>query len=326
MVLIRKAEPVEVLNLSLFDAHIVVDVRSREEYDVGRLASSLSCPALPPPHTDALAAHLMLKFAEMLAAAPPERYNVVVLVHGSGDLSAQFVHFLAARLQTALARSLQATPSAPSEAGNGQALEKESECGLPEQLYRSCEEIWLVEYEAFATAFPSLCRPVKWDAMHPTPRFIAPELYLSSRGSVYEEYWSDFGFTHFVTHAHPKVTSEFPVGLPCLCCDVPDRQDNDITSLMSAVAIYVCQAARVGGRVLLRVRGRTVSTACAAAYLCARGEPLTSALSTVAQAFRMKEIPLAQAVSQWAEHELPNVLTRLRQESSQSHLAALTAT
>eukprot|EP00048_Salpingoeca_helianthica_P022779 m.20325 g.20325 ORF g.20325 m.20325 type:complete len:338 (-) comp7800_c0_seq1:37-1050(-) len=321
MVLIQVAEPHEIFNLSLFDSHIVVDLRPREQYDKARLVSSLSCPALPPPYTDALATQLVHKFSEMINAAPPERYNVVVLVHGTTELSMDFAQFLASRLQTALARAL------PAEASAGQAAEDEDSesfvqavprhaaSGLPAPLFTKCERILLLQYEAFERFAPALCRPIAWTATNPTPRFICPELFTSSRGSVFEEYWSDFHFTHFITHAHPHVVNEFPSGMPCLCCDVPDRPDYNVSALLSATAEYVAHAARAGGRVLLRIRGRTVSSACAVAYLCVCGQPLPAALATVAAAYGLKGISLADTITDWVYRDLPGVLERLRNPS-----------
>eukprot|EP00047_Mylnosiga_fluctuans_P009073 m.261487 g.261487 ORF g.261487 m.261487 type:complete len:336 (-) comp24704_c0_seq1:268-1275(-) len=303
MVLIRAATGPEVFNLSLYDSFVVVDVRPPEQYRLGHLATSIACPC-PAAPVQTLAPAAIAQFLNVIEDFYPEHMSPLILVHDGSPACEQFARFLAGALAQAIDRALPA-PSSPTTSpavSAGEASPSFADAALA-RLY-TCTQVWLLDYAEFHAICPQLCDPaLRMQDLAPTPKYICPELLTCTRGSIQPAYYTWFGITHFVTHgpppAHEAVPDPARTGISSFFFYVNDSLEQDLSDMWTAVCGIIDAATRAGGRVLVRVHHRAMSSSCAVAYLVHCGIDIETALARVSAAYRMP-MRLAPRLRAWA--------------------------
>ena len=162
--------PVDVFNLSLFDSFVVVDCRPTDLYKIGHLATSVSCP---PPAEDwqSLETVLFEAFCKTVGEYLPENFSPLILVFDQDETnkSKAFVTFLGRLVEKFRFRSLEHHDSEPT-------------VSMVQSRLAKCYAVWLLDFGAFASQYPTLCDPaLKFDSMPATPRHIASDLFTCSR-------------------------------------------------------------------------------------------------------------------------------------------------
>lgn len=237
---VSSVEPELVFNLPLFESYFVIDTRSAELYETGRITTSMS---FPWDGDRDLAAFLMRVDAEY---GMPERRSPIVVV--GDELSAAFTAETAARLFAATRQALTGHE------------------GINRFLSRA-KAVWVVRggVAAFQQRFPSLCGLVAAGNMEPTPHWVAPNLFLGSRAVPHTAAsLMRFGVTHMIVSSECK---EIIPGVSYLRCAVKDEDDQDMAACWEDCLQFILAAHSVGGVVLVSLHGRSRSASVVMAWL-----------------------------------------------------------
>lgn len=290
-VTIENVEPWRVFNLSLFESFILLDCRTEEKHSLSRIVTSISCPP-PTGATNMSSSEMLESFCRILEDLSPENYSPIILIFDADQKSIKFAQDLSQLLCELLQDQLQSILS--------NQLIPEIRRHLFKRL-GSCRKLWLIDFESFAMEFPSYCvSTMTFHDLGPTPRYICPELISGTRGCDLLDCIDRFRISHVVTHRDRELESRLGPGITYISYTVTDSLGEDLSSLWSAYSDLSMQVRDVGGRILLRVHGRAMTSACAAAYLIASGWPIDSALSHCSDAYQLPNILMEQQLRQWA--------------------------
>jgi len=276
----REAE--DAINLPLFEGYLVLDPRTAIERAAHSVASSIACSM---QDIDALGWECWFARAAENADFSHDRPSPVVVLGGSISLA----HSLLSFLISCAARD---------------------PCSLPPSL-RSlsfyCRRIWFVRGGTSAVLACLPCLTASLQQL-PTPHVIAPGLLLGSRAVPWDRDYmcAGLGVTHVVV-AKGDASVSFPLsGIHRLELDVSDDAvDERVERLFAAWEAAVCfidGAVKAGGRVLVRVHGRSRSAGMVLAWM-ARAHCLPVAMA--ARILRSKcpsidwNLANLEAVVQW---------------------------
>eukprot|EP00048_Salpingoeca_helianthica_P019182 m.244505 g.244505 ORF g.244505 m.244505 type:complete len:404 (-) comp31398_c0_seq1:23-1234(-) len=351
MVSIHRKVPASVFNLCLYDSYLVLDVRPAEHHAVARVPTSVCCgvfaPTLSGPHEEIEVepAVLLQRLYQLIDEHTPEHFSPIVFVHDRTEASREMATLLATHLRTAILSFKQASTSGGAHSNSGESdtttAASAHVVGFPERV-RQCDELWLLDFDDFYAQFPRVCE----QDVRPTPRCIAPRVYVSSR-KVYAHTITDLGITDVITDAPfelheeqgPYVAAATPhqgagrgrqasasLSRPhhhaatftaVYCQRLPGYHaphgDEPPFALWTVAAAEMWTVVREGGCVLLHMPSHATALACAAAYLCLTGLTLADALGQVRTALRVTRMPLHESlpIMAWAQHELPTLVARL---------------
>ena len=287
---IRTVQAFHVFNLSLFESYVVVDCRAEEEYSLGHIATSLSCPApttISPDEYHLLRSPLLNAFCDAVGQIMPDFFSPLVLVHNNNSPSKPFACFLAEMIVQYIDHCL--TPS------DYDAHASDGSCPVGKvEILRSrdfvlhrllkCEQVWLLNYEDFSSEFSFLCDPtLTIHTITNTPRIICPELLVGVNEFLLECVKQLPRITHIICHESPKLWAELSDKVVFITSDVQNHT-RDLSHLWSASVRIIREAKQVGGCTLIYVHGRSISSSCAVAYLVAElGWSFEAAMAFVSQ-------------------------------------------
>jgi hypothetical protein len=244
---VEEHEAEDVINLPLFEGYLVLDPRTPLQRATESVASAIACSM---EDVDALGWDAWFARAAETDAFSHERHCPAIVLGGNIALA----HSLASFLTHCAA---QATSSLP------QPIRK---------ISSYCTRIWFVPG---GTPAILACMPCLRSSLPqlPTPHVVAPGLFLGSRAVPWNrDYLSaGLGVTHVIVAKGDDGTSVNLEGLERLELDVSDdvvdeRFDRLFAAWELAVA-FIDSVTKAGGRVFVRVHGRSRSAGIALAWI-----------------------------------------------------------
>ena len=276
-VTVKAVSPDVVFNLPLYEHYLVIDTRSREEYEGGNIATSVSFPFPPITCSEKEKEARLIIFAKDYATeyCRPENPNPVVIYGGKEDVeSMSHAKWLGGKLRDLQQqRKIVAIPGG----GGGQEEEPNDSYDPLEMFYQTVadrvKEIWILDggYEVFSKEYPFLSGNVKFEDMYPTPHQITRQLFLGSRVfPMTKNALKQINITHVITSEYQDLDWFELNELQTLRCEVHDSNQEDMLPCWEACCNFIDAAVMSGGRVLVILHGRSRSASIVLAYLIKR--------------------------------------------------------
>ena len=255
----RDAE--DVINLPLFEGYLVLDPRSPLELSASSAASVASAISCAAEDVGALGWEGWFSRADENGSFCHDRPSPVVILGGDIALAHSLASFLA-------------------------SCATKDPCSLPPQVRKlssHCRRIWFIcgGASSVLSCMPCLSASLQ---QHPTPHVIAPGLLLGSRVVPWDRDHLSLGLgvTHVVVARGDISVCNALAGIGRLELDVSDdggdeHRDGLFAAWEKAVA-FIEEATATGGRVLLKLHGRSRSASFALAWM-ARAHSLPVAMA-----------------------------------------------
>lgn len=246
-IVVEEREAEDAINLPLFEGYLVLDPRSAIERAADSVASAIACNM---EDIDALGWEGWFARAAENDAFCHDRPSPIIVLGGSISLA----HSLLSFLTSCAARDPSSLPS------------------HVRSLSSYCRRIWFIRggTSAVLTCLPCLRASLQ---QLPTPHVIAPGLLLGSRAVPWDRDYisTGLGVTHVVVAKDDGSVSAVHPGLDRLELDVSDdavveRSERLFAAWERAVA-FIDGATKAGGRVLVRVHGRSRSAGIVLAWM-----------------------------------------------------------
>eukprot|EP00667_Euglena_gracilis_P016322 EG_transcript_17075 len=274
----------DIYNLPLFNGFLVIDGRSKEDFDHRHLMTAASLPPFPLGTEIPISEleKMLLEFViDLVNENAPEHFDPVVLYGYSDGSSDDHLKHIANLLMTVIENGPVPNPGhAALPAGEAEwtdAAVRDLRCRLAQR----CSRIWVLEggYEAFARLFPFATVQHETFLDIGAPAYCCePYLFLGSRAfQPTAERLAAMGITHVITQ-HPRAHNpQSPVDVPALpvpgvsylWCDVPDADTASMALCWAAAARFIQDASEANGRVLVQLHGRSRSASVVAAFYMA---------------------------------------------------------
>ena len=248
--MVEEREADDAINLPLFEGYLVLDPRSdhdRAADAVESVAGAIACTA-----EDIHSIGWEGWFARTSSDGhfSHDRHSPAVILGGDVALA----HSLAAFITSCSSRDSTTLPS------------------HLRSLSSHCRRIWLVRggSSAVLSNFPCLRASLP---QYPTPHVIAPGLLLGSRVVPWEADYMTSGLTvsHVIVARQDRSVSAALPGLQRLDLDLSDdsavESAGRLFAAWEAAAAFIDGALKAGGRVLIRVHGRSRSASVALAWM-----------------------------------------------------------
>jgi hypothetical protein len=276
---VRRATPLEVFNIPLFEIPPMMDVRSEGEFEKSHILCAVSVPLEDGPDVQRLCQR-MHDHDEQFGWSFS---GPLVIVHDAST-------FERASWLVDIAQSVM------SRAETHESDESYLEHSLLRRCCSSCQEVLVVSHQDFATPFDFCCKAgAAWhaatffDGYGPLPRCASlhPRVFLAGRQVKYSKDMLELlGVTHVVVNAdvwdvidgtsgggptmqHPcNDRMEDVQDVSYLKCDIPDREDDqDLLQVLQGTAVFLQGCANKGGTALVRMHGQSRSAAVMCAFL-----------------------------------------------------------
>ena len=267
----RAVPPVELFNLPLYEHHLVIDTRSKEEYQSGHIVSAIHYPSWSPCFSDEEREASLLAFIHTVIeeCLRPENPNPVV-VYGDGENARDHAQWLATRLEFLKKDRLSvAKVTADYSGGSQQANPVEYFCIT---IADKTREVWYLEggYNGFQKQYDFLCGQITFMEMMPLPHHIIEHIYLASRAVPLEaDYLHKLHVTHVIVSQHQLVDWGQLTGISVLKCDVRDTDYQNMANCWNASVHFIDSASKEtpSARILIKMLGRSRSASVVLAYL-----------------------------------------------------------
>lgn len=272
-VVVKSVLPDAVFNLPLYEHFLVIDTRSREEYESGNIATSVSFPS---PHSSICSEQekeaRLVSFAREYAIefCRPENPNPVVIYGGKENKeSVSHANWLGSKLQL-----LQQQRKALVLQSETNLVNEPTAYNPVELFYQTVadrvKEIWILDggYEGFRSLYPYLCGNVKFEDMYPTPHQITRQLFLGSRVfPLTRNVLKQMNITHVILSEYQDIDWFELNEIESLRCEIRDSNQENMLPCWEACCNFIDSAILSGGCVLVILHGRSRSASIVLAYL-----------------------------------------------------------
>lgn len=272
-VTLRKATPQDLFNLPLYEHHLVIDIRSAEEYARGHIATAVSYPNLSLECPEEEREKSLVKFIRSYVKEyqRPENPSPVVLYGSERPECVFHAEWLAGRLtQLQKDRKMVVKFEPPKEQEVGEPFNHFEHFCLT--IADRAQEIWILEggYDAFQLEYEFLCGDVDFTAMFPLPHQISKNLLLGTRMvPLTKDCLSKLQISHIILSEYQNVNWKELQGIEVLRCSVQEFGPQDMFPCWSACTEFITEAVATSpnARIMVILFGRSRSTSVIIAYL-----------------------------------------------------------